>query len=254
MSTKIDEKWLVNQLTELGLSEKESRVYLALLPQRDCGLTKIMRTTGLHGQFVYNALDTLEKKGLTRHVIQRGRRKFSANPPKQILSLLAEKRAVAQAVVKQLEKRFTGVFEHDFEVLQGINAFVAHQFLLIDRTPENSVIGVISGPNDKYFTTLDNESSALEYERLRVKKNIQIRYIGSASQIDALKKWEREREKWTYKVFPGLSTGLVDIGIWHDSVIFNTFGTPVLSFVLTAKDVASGYREFFDALWELSVR
>ena len=91
---------LVEKLQELGLSDKEAAVYLALLPRQDIGSSKLIQTTGLHGQFVYDALAKLESLGLARHVIQRGRKKFSANTPNRLLSLVEEKRLAAQSVAK----------------------------------------------------------------------------------------------------------------------------------------------------------
>ena len=254
MSEITDEKELLRKLADFGLSEKESRVYFALLPYRDIGSSKIIRATGLHGQFVYDALNRLQELGLAKHVIQNGRKKFSANTPKRILSLLEEKKLSAQSVVRQLQDRFAGAHEQDFEVLQGINAFVAHQFAMIERVPQNSTIDVIAGPNDRYFSMLGEESAADEYEQKRVEKNLSIRYIGSESKEKELLQMEKGRRLWTHKIFPGLSTGLIDIGIWHDSVIFNIYGNPLLSFVLTSKEAADGYREFFSALWKLSRR
>src|SRR3990167_6740891 len=127
----IESKNLVKRLGDLGLSEKEARVYIALLPYSDIGSSKLIRATRLHGQFVYDALEKLEQLGLARHVIQNGRKKFSANSPKRILSLIEEKKLSAQSVVRQLQDRFAGAHEQDFEVLQGVNAFVAHQLPMI---------------------------------------------------------------------------------------------------------------------------
>ena len=255
MSKSTDEKTqtdLYRPLEEVGLSQKEARVYMALLPYRDIGSSKLIRATGLHGQFVYDSLQRLEELGLARHVIQNGRKKFSASTPKRILSLLDEKRLRFQNILMQLEEKFSGQHEQDFEVLQGEEAFVAYQLSFIESTPENGVIDVISGPNDRYFQILDSEGAADEYERKRSKKNIAIRYIGAKSQAEKFNKWEKDRPLWTYKIFPGLSTGLVDISIWPHAVMFVTFGNPLLSFVLLSKEVADGYREFFEALWNLS--
>ena len=132
MSKITDEKELLKKLADFGLGEKESRVYFALLPYRDIGSSKIIRATGLHGQFVYDALEKLEEFGLAKHVIQNGRKKFSANSPKRILSLLEEKRLSAQSVVQQLQNRLAVAHEQDSKELQGGTAFVAHQMVTIE--------------------------------------------------------------------------------------------------------------------------
>jgi hypothetical protein len=37
-----------------------------------------------------------------------------------------------------------------------------------------------------------------------------------------------------------------------ETVTFITYGEPMLCFTITNKEVASGYREFFEAVWNLS--
>ena len=54
---KNSEQDLLKQLEAVGLTNKESLVYLALLPRNDVGSSKLITATGLHGQFVYDALE-----------------------------------------------------------------------------------------------------------------------------------------------------------------------------------------------------
>ena len=111
MIDQTENKSLLKGLEQFGLSTKEAQVYLVLLPRRDVGSSKIITATGLHKQFVYNALTRLEELGLAKHVIQKNRKKFSANTPTRIISLLEEKRIAAQTMVRQLQERFIGA--HD---------------------------------------------------------------------------------------------------------------------------------------------
>ena len=255
MSVKTDEisdKELLKQLEFVGLSEKESRVYLALLPRHDVGSSKIITATGLHGQFVYDALTRLEQLGLAKHVIQNGRKKFSANPPLRLLSIVEEKKLAAQAVARQLQERYSGKHEQDFEVFQGETAFHMHQFDLLEKVGQDQEALAICGPTENFLATLgDGESD--EFEKLRIKKGLRVRYIGMEPMRERLAEAAKWRKLWEYRILPGgTSTGLLDTDIWPDNVTFNVFGDPVLSFTLTNKAVADGYREFFEALWKLS--
>lgn len=254
MSKNLDdssEGGLVGKLEGFGLSEKEARVYIALLPYRDIGSSKLIRATGLHGQFVYDSLQKLEEKGLAKHVVQNGRKKFSANTPSRILSLLDEKRLSASAIVKQLQQRFVGAREQDFEVYQGDSAFVAHQFALLERQPRDSVIDVIASESERYQSTIEAEGLWDEYLRILKEKNIQTRYLGSEVQRERLQLLEKT-QPWTYRILPGNATGLMNTDIWHDNITLNTFGDPVLSLTITGKEITDGYREFFQAVWNLS--
>ena len=253
MSKSIDEsEKILAKLADIGLNEKESRVYLALLPYRDIGSSKLIRATGLHGQFVYDALERLEELRLAGHVIQNGRKKFSANSPARILSLLEEKKLSAQTIVRQLQKRFVGTPEQHSEIFQGDSAFVAHQIDLLTKAPRNSAIDVIASESDRYEMMIQDEGMWDEFTSLLREKNMQIHYIGSEAQRDRLQKIHRELPFWTYRILPGHATGLMDTDIWHDNITLNIFGDPVVSFTFTNKEVADGYRKFFDTLWNLS--
>ncbi len=248
------EQELIKGLETFGLSEKEALVYLALLSRRDVGSSKLVYATKLHKQFVYNALSRLEELGLAKHVIQNGRKKFSANTPMRILSILEEKKLSAQSLTRQLQERFIGAHDQDLEVFQGVSAFAAHQMDMIERSPENGTIDVISSETESYRGTLEAEGLFDEYERIRLKKNITIRYIGSEAQREILKKREKEQKLWTYRILPGQSTGLVNTDVWTNNVTFNVFGNPILSITITGKEIADGYREFFETIWKLSTK
>ncbi len=254
MSTNFDEnsdKFLVKQLESLGLTEKESRVYLALLSKNDVGSSKIILATGLHGQFVYGALARLEQLGLVKHVIQNGRKKFSANPPLRLLSIVEEKKLTAQNIARQLQERYSRKHEQDFEVFQGESAFTMHQFDMLERVEQNQEALAICGPTERFLATL-GEGETDEFEELRIKKGLRVRYIGMEPMRERLAEMRKWRQLWEYRIFPGTSTGLVDTDIWPDNITFNIFGDPILSFTITNKIVADGYRSFFESLWNLS--
>ena len=252
MSKIIDDSDLLKKLKALGLSEKEGKVYLALLPRQDTGTSKLIRATGLHGQFVYLALERLEALGLAKHVIQNGRKKFSANTPQRLLSLVEEKRLAAHSVARELQQRFIGAHAQDFEIFQGESAFIAHEFNLLEEMPEGSIIDVLGGGGGNYIKTMSTEME--EYDRLRNSRNIKVRYISAAAQGESLRAMAATRQNFEYRVFPHLEKGLVDTDIWPNKVILNFFGTPLLSFTLTSQEIADSYRQFFEALWMASTK
>ncbi len=251
MSKILDDSHLLKRLSNLGLQEKESRVYLALLPCQNVGTSMLIRATGLHGQFVYSALERLEALGLAKHVVERGRKKFSANPPQRLLALVDEKRLTAQAIAQELEHRFSGAHQQDFEIFQGESAFVGHEFRLLEEMPESSTVSVIGGGGSSYVNTIGAKME--EYERLRNAKNIRVRYISSAGQSASLIKMAKTRRNFEYRIFPHLEKGFVDTDIWPDKVVLNFFGTPLLSFTLTNREIAGSYLQFFEALWQTSI-
>ena len=252
MSKKTDENKsgdLRARLETLGLSEKEARIYITLLPLKDVGSSVLIKRSGLHGQFVYQALERLEMLGLAQHVIQKGRRKFSPGNPERILSLVEEKKIAAQAVVKQLQESFKGVHEQSFEIYQGQDAFVAHEFALLEEVPDGSTIDFMGGGALKYIELMGHEMDA--YEKRRLEKRIKVRYISTVGRDEHIAKMIQVQKDVEYRILPGHATG-VDMDIYDDKVVYQMYGDPVVSFVFKNKQIAQGQKQFFEVLWNLS--
>ncbi len=185
-------------------------------------------------------------------MIYNGRKRFSANPPQRIVSILEEKKLTAQTLVKQLQKQFVGGHEQDVEVFQGDSAFVMHQMDLVQRSRENGTLDVIASDSDRYKTLLTEHGVFDEYERIRISKKIKIRYLGSPSQRETLAAREKAQELWEYRILPGQTTGLLNTDTWSENVTFNIFGDPTLSISISGKEIAHGHQQFFETLWNLA--
>lgn len=253
MSSIFDEtefKAVLEDLNKLGLSDKEAKVYLSLLQQGEVGSSKIIVSSGLHGQFVYQALKELEEKGLVQHVIVRGRKKFSAKGPAMLSMLVDQKKKIADGIVEKLDRIVISPDKQQFEIFQGKESFVSREFDLLSKAQEGSVLLIIGGTGDMFTKTLDKQFG--EYEYLRMKKNIKVRYIGSEGQRINLANAGDTRRLFEYRLLPGLFTGEVNTNIWPDSVTFNIFGEPTTNFSVSNIKIAESYRQFFETLWKLA--
>ena len=71
-------------LQKLGLSERESTVYLALLLHGAIGVSEISRTTGLFRTDIYRALATLSQEGLVSSSPKGKYKVYAAESPKKL--------------------------------------------------------------------------------------------------------------------------------------------------------------------------
>ena len=79
------------ELKQAGLTENESKVYLALLDLGPSLAGQISRKAGLHRRTVYDTADMLAKKGLIGYILKNNRRLFQASNPNRILEIIKEK-------------------------------------------------------------------------------------------------------------------------------------------------------------------
>src|SRR3989344_5034444 len=121
------------------------------------------------------ALGSLEKRGLVQHVIKNGRKKFSAKNPQVLTRLIDQQKATAENVAAKLQEMMVLPPDQRFEVFQGRESYVAHEFEMLEKASDGSELLVIGGTGDKFNETMEGRLG--EYASLQVKKNIKIRYL-----------------------------------------------------------------------------
>jgi len=91
-------------LKDLGLSEKETNVYLALLSLGQSAVNAIAKKTRLNRVTVYDVLKYLQEKGLASYVVKSGVKYFEAAEPQKLLGDLQEKEDKVKSILPELEK------------------------------------------------------------------------------------------------------------------------------------------------------
>jgi len=98
------------KLRELGLSEKEVKVYLALLELGSSVVRDIAKKAGVNRSTAYIVLDTLLSRGLVHASGRGGLKTYTASPPEQLIRHLEEKAkqykslaSVAQDLIPELK-------------------------------------------------------------------------------------------------------------------------------------------------------
>ena len=241
---------LAASLRELGLSAKESSVYLSLLSSGEVGTTAIVRDTGLHRQFVYDTLASLEEKGLVGHSIARGRKKFYSHSPSKLAGLFEHKKRIADALVKKMEKSFLTSDIQEVESYKGTEAFAANEFEILKAQPQGSKIYIFGGNGDDYVEKLG--AYYQEYEYQRTKKKIEVLYLGNQHLKEMLTDSRNERDMFHYRMLPAGLSGDLNTCVYHDRICFYMFGEPIAVFSIKSEKIARSYADFFMGLWKMS--
>jgi sugar-specific transcriptional regulator TrmB len=94
---------LMSILQQLGLKERESEVYLALLELGEASVQEIARKAKLQRPNCYVILESLAKQGLVSFQVKGNGRRFAAEDPDRLLMLLKEKEQLLASVLPQLK-------------------------------------------------------------------------------------------------------------------------------------------------------
>lgn len=96
----------VELLERLGLSNKESSIYLSLSESGPATVSEISKNTGLHRPTVYQTLPALQKLGLVTESKKGKRAYFVAESPEKLRTLLSETESKLNELVPELKAVF----------------------------------------------------------------------------------------------------------------------------------------------------
>jgi sugar-specific transcriptional regulator TrmB len=82
---------LANQLTQIGLHEREAKAYLALLELGESGVSAISKKSGIQRTYVYDVLGALVERGLALEYEKGGKKTYQAQGPETIEAMLQQR-------------------------------------------------------------------------------------------------------------------------------------------------------------------
>jgi sugar-specific transcriptional regulator TrmB len=90
-------------LQDLGLSSKESKVYLELLKLGQAGATRLSSATSINRVTIYGLLNSLKQKGFVTSSEKDKKANFIPLEPKNVLNLLKQKEMNFSTIISELE-------------------------------------------------------------------------------------------------------------------------------------------------------
>jgi len=107
-------------LRDVGLNEKESKIYVKLLQLNESSVTRLAKETGINRSLLYFILNDLEKKGFVSYILKNNVKIYRAVEPEKILGLLKAKEDSFQKILPELvSMRKTSFTKPQIEILEG---------------------------------------------------------------------------------------------------------------------------------------
>ena len=242
---------LVSTLTAWGLSRSEAEVYLYLLQKNgESGGSKIAIGTGLHRQYVYVALEKLMNLNLVEAVTSGKHKKYKARSPLEIEKITRKRSIAANDLVYELNKISAIHNDQDFEVLQGVKQIQQFEMDYVYESEKGGEEFIIGG-HSRGFTDLMGDELE-EYLEEKNKKDIKVYYLGHESERELYEKVIGRPSNQEHRFMKDLPQGVTHMVIRKDLVLFYSFLTPPLVYVIKSETVAENYKQFFMMLWNMA--
>jgi len=229
----------MTELKQAGLTDNESKVYLALIDLGPSLAGQISRKTGLHRRTVYDTTEMLIKKGFVGYITKNNRKLFQASNPNKILQMIQEKKDFLSPIVAELSKKYTKTREKEetnfYKGKDGLktvfeNQLEAKEILILGASPEAYKVLKF------YFKW---------YDKTRKQKKIKSRIIASDKKISKIPLAE-------IKYLPQKYSNPVAVNIYKDKTAIILWATEPIAIVIKNKEIAEGYKNYFELMWKIA--
>ncbi len=241
------------ELQNLGLSEKEAKVYTTALELGADTVQNIAKQSGINRATTYVQIDLLKAKGLMSEFDKGKKTYYVAESPNRLKNLLISiekdlelKKSEASSIIPGLLSLFEGMGERPkvrfFEGMEGARAM--HQDLLTTKNKTTQGFLYL----DDLFNSFPQYQE--EFTKYRIKKKITSHIIYTQKdgpRPNAVSKKEYRIAKFLeYKKFPINAS----ITIYDDKVAIITYKANPVGVIIENKNISETIKAIFYWMWE----
>lgn len=241
------ESEIIGILEEFGLSDKEAKVYLALLELGQSNVTRLADRSEINRVTTYHLLRSLLTRGIVKSIKKDSIQNFLAVEPKILISLLKEKENKLRSILPELESKISLAGKKPYvELYEGKKGITS----LLDFLIDNCKNEVLAYGNFK-IVEKSIEYQSLHWRKTRLLKNIKMRAITDNLEADFIKdsRWKKLTEFKTFKALGKTSTWTF---ISEKLVVILTAKKELTGVLLENEEIADTQKLIFETLWKLA--
>lgn len=229
----------MEELKQAGLTENESKIYLALIDLGPSLAGQISRRTGIHRRTVYDTIEMLIKKGLIGYILQNNRKLFQASNPNRILEIIKEKHEILSPIVENLLEKYQKTKEKEetnfYKGKEGLKTIFEDQL-------ENKEILILNASPEAYEVL---QFYFKWYDKKRKQRKIKSRIIATDKRIKKIPLSE-------IKYLPQKYTSPVAVNIYGDKTAIILWAKEPIAIVIKNPEISKGYRQYFELMWNIA--
>lgn len=236
-------------LQNLGLEEKEAKVYLALLGLGEGTILEISRKSGIKRPTTYVVLRALEEKGFVSRVLKGKKTLYSPQHPRKLVTEAEVRLQELQEIVPQLESlAHKGSNKPRVLIYEGKDKLdQAYDEMFITKG-EVLFIGNIALSKEafpKTFRKFHCKSASLEFRTREINVDNEAgresakEFAGPYHEIRFLPQ--------NFKPFEN------DIGVYGNRVLVSSLKREYFVVVIESEEIAQSFRTVFELMWQGAV-
>jgi sugar-specific transcriptional regulator TrmB len=239
-------------LRKIGLTEGETKVYLALIKLKKSSVGNIIKTSKISASKVYVILDKLGEKGFVSFIIENNIKYFSPTNPKNILEYVENQKKnleklqnESEKLVTQLSSELGKYSEESAQIYKGNSGL---------RVAFKNILSELDKKTEYLFFSVSNEEfiekTQIFFDKLELEKQEKKIFTKGIMDI-SLKNFSSKFNKRMNSSFKYYNLTLpTAIVIGKNRILLPIFGENPIAFEIISKRIAQKYRDYFYKLWE----
>lgn len=239
---------MLEKLKTLGYTEKEVKVYLALLSLGKTSSEPLIKKVKLHRQIVYDTLNKLFDKGLATYTYQDKRKSYQAASPEVINQKIKEMSQMAKDIMPQLKKMQEYALQTNVsKIYQGKASIKTILFDIIEKSKKGDSFNVLGAIDEKFFKI--TEFYFDNWHKERQKKGIILKLLTNKKEAK-----ESIKENKDYKLIEiGIANKEINIPastwIYKNNIAIIIWQEEPLIIHVESEAAYQAYMDYFKLLW-----
>lgn len=244
-------------LEEIGLTQGETKVYLALIALGTTKTGALAKKAEVSSSKVYKILDRLIQKGLVGHVLKGKIKFFQALEPKRVVDYLEkkeqeikEKKDLMQKILPQLElerklsgKKTQAVIYEGFKAIKNF-----YLNILNELSPGETyhVLGAAYGEPEKPGV----KEFFQNYHTQRAKKKIRVKMLANHDTKGSLVSATNINSE--IRFLPQYLITNMTILFYHNKAFIFFLTEEPIGFLMENEEAVKSFQKYFDTFWKIA--
>lgn len=239
--------YLIDLLKDLGLSEHESKIYLASLSLGSSTVLKIARAAEVKRTTVYDVIGSLSHKGLMRIDIKGLKKVYTPENPEKLEAVLDSRRTKLRNFLPEFASLYN---------LKGGESFIKYyEGLEGVKTVYDGVLKDIR-PHDFYFFISDmnqwykiDEEYFEDFIQRRATIPLEIRGLTQDSLVARKLQRSKPIYKASVKILSKQTNLTTNLVVTPQKVVIHQLTHPIRAIVIENQSIIQMHREMFEIMW-----
>jgi HTH-type transcriptional regulator, sugar sensing transcriptional regulator len=230
-------------LKQIGFLDAEIIIYKALLRKGESKVSDLNKETGIHRTHIYDILEKLREKGLVSIYIKSNKKYFKAYSPTKILDYIDERKEKVKHILPNSQQLANETKDDvSIELFKGLEGLKTVLQDIINTKKDYCAMGNIKSFETEFEFLIQN------FLKNVIKNRIMERIICDKKEAIEKIKYGRYRYLNGEYIFPS------NFWVYGDKVAIFILNRPYYAILISNKDIAKTYQNYFEFFWKLAKR